>query len=138
MAFFAWTPEYSVGVKELDDHHKRMFGMINDVHNCIKSDRGDEEIGKVIKELVEYTKYHFIAEEKLMLECKYAGYREHEKEHKDFMKKVMVLSKEYMGDVEKRMFLSLKIAEFLKDWLSSHVLGTDTKYGSFFNEKGIR
>jgi hemerythrin len=27
--------------------------------------------------------------------------------------------------------------ELLKDWLSDHVLGSDQKYGSFLNERGI-
>jgi hemerythrin len=37
-----------------------------------------------------------------------------------------------------RVTLSLDTGTFLKNWLSSHLLGTDKKYGPFLNERGIR
>ncbi len=59
----------------------------------------------------------------------------HKKEHDDFVAKVVNFKK---GLEDGRLFLSTEITDFLKDWLVKHIQGTDQKYSSFFQEKGLK
>ena len=35
------------------------------------------------------------------------------------------------------MTISIEVMNFLKDWLSNHILGSDKRYGPFLNGKGL-
>ena len=37
-----------------------------------------------------------------------------------------------------RLGLSIKMMDFLSDWLKNHIVGVDQKYSSFFVEKGLK
>jgi hemerythrin len=37
-----------------------------------------------------------------------------------------------------RMSLTLEVMNFLKDWLTGHILGVDKKYAPFFAAKGLK
>ena len=36
------------------------------------------------------------------------------------------------------MILTLEVMNFLKDWLTGHILGVDKKYAPFFAAKGLK
>ena len=52
-----WEPIYSVNVKELDNQHKKIFTIINNVLE-IKKDYSKNKAVKAIKELKDYGNYH--------------------------------------------------------------------------------
>jgi len=43
MSLAIWSEDMSVGVKEVDDQHKKMVKMINDLHDAMKNRRGKFE-----------------------------------------------------------------------------------------------
>jgi hemerythrin len=34
--------------------------------------------------------------------------------------------------------MTMEVMNFLRDWLNDHIIGSDTKFGPFLNEKGIQ
>jgi hypothetical protein len=48
MALYDWNESYSVGVKTMDDQHKKLIGMINQLHDAMKEGKGSSEIGSVL------------------------------------------------------------------------------------------
>jgi hemerythrin len=76
--FLEWDEKYSVGVKRLDDQHK--------------------------------------------------------KKHRYFVGHVEGFRKEWGGGSPE---LAKDVLQFLRKWLTAHILGKDMKYRSFFNEKGL-
>jgi len=38
---------------------------------------------------------------------------------------------------DNKLGITLEVMNFLKDWLSHHILSVDKKYAPFLNEKGI-
>ena len=79
---------YSVKVKQFDNDHKRLFALINDLHDAMMTGKGAQVIQRVIRQLAEYTKYHFSGEEALLERTKYASLEPHRVQHREFVSKV--------------------------------------------------
>lgn len=135
MAFFDWKSEYSVGIARLDEQHQKLVFFLNDLFEAMKSGKGNEKLDTILKGLVEYTKTHFATEENLMKLYKFPGYEAHKESHKSMSDHVLSLYEKF--NTEKK-FNTIEIANFLKDWLKNHILGTDKLYRSFLNDKGVR
>jgi hemerythrin len=123
----------SVGVKALDDDHKRLIDLLNKLHDGMKSGRGKEVVGKVLDDLVSYTKYHFAREEEFFDKTGYPG-DDHKKEHKELVDQAVKLQSRYKSG---ESVLSIETLDFLKNWLNGHILGTDKKYTAHLNANGI-
>jgi hemerythrin len=135
MAFMDWDDKYSVGVKKMDDQHKVLIDLINQLHDAMLAGKGKQEIELVIKGLVDYTVFHFGFEENLLNENKYPGILNQQTKHKGFIKKV----EEFQDDVKTgKLAIGMKVNQFLKDWLFEHIMGEDQKYTAYLNNKGIK
>jgi hemerythrin len=134
MSFITWEDTMSVNVKEIDDQHKKLISLINELHEWIQAGEKKDILGGVLEELINYTRYHFSVEERRMKQFSYVGYLEHKREHDDFTGQVLLLKEKYDKGTTA---LSSEVSSFLKDWLTNHILGTDKKYTPFFNSKGI-
>ena len=63
MAFLDWDDSLSVNVTEIDDQHKKLIGTLNDLYDAMDDGKGNDVLGKILKELTDYTVYHFQTEE---------------------------------------------------------------------------
>ncbi len=134
MAFFTWDEKYSVKVRRFDDEHKKLVSLIDQLHEAMRAGKGRQNLGNLLSQLVDYTKTHFVNEEKLMLEQNYPGYSTQKIAHASFVSKIEESQLKFQaGNVS----LSVDLFNFLKDWLVTHIQGSDRQYGDFFNGKGI-
>jgi hemerythrin len=134
MALIDWNDNLSVNIKEVDLEHKKLIGMINELHSAMGSGKGQDAMGKVLTGLVEYTKTHFSYEEKLMQQHNYPGYLSHKGLHDALTKQVLDLQSKFQ---EGKGVVTVAVMNFLKDWLTNHIQNTDKKYGPFLNNKGV-
>jgi hemerythrin len=134
MALIQWTQEYSVGIEQFDDQHKRIFALINKLHDAITQGKGFEALRDVLDDLTDYTKTHFIDEETLMMKYRYPYLSAHRQEHKKLAAQVVKLQG---WRKQSDTLLSPVVLEFLMNWLSNHILKTDMRYKSFLNDQGI-
>ena len=135
MPLMTWTDKMSVGVKVIDDDHKKLVGMVNQLYDGINAGQGKEALGKVLDGLVDYTKFHFHREEEFFAQTGYASAVAHKKEHDDLTKQVIDVQTKYKNGAVTT--LSLEVMNFLKNWLVNHIQGSDKKYGPHLNAKGI-
>jgi len=84
MPFIEWNDTFSVSVDEIDNQHKKLFGIINELHDSVVERNSKRVIGGLLKELLDYTDYHFKSEEKLY-ELFNFSYKFHKKIHEDFI-----------------------------------------------------
>jgi hemerythrin-like metal-binding protein len=134
MSFFTWDESYSVGIKEFDEHHKRLISLVNQLYDAMQVGKGGQELHQILDSLFEYTVFHFSSEEKMLLRNGYPEYQKHFVEHEALKSKVI----EYRSKVERgQVGTSVQVANFLKDWLKNHILVEDKKYGPFFHAKGL-
>jgi len=130
-----WTKDFSVKVSLMDDEHKVLFDLINDLNNAMIDGESGKTIGKILDALIEYTEYHFGHEEEMLKKISYPNIAEQEKAHRAFVNKM----KEFKTEMESgEILLSVKIIDFLKDWLVSHIVNIDTKYSNYANEHGMK
>ena len=134
MALFTWNDSYSVGINEIDQHHQKIMSFINELNGAMLQKKGRDTVGGILRELINYTASHFAFEEKLLSQHEYPEYAEHKAKHDKMVGKVLALQK----DVEaNKLTISADVMKFLQDWLNKHIMGTDMKYSSFLNEKGV-
>ena len=134
MPFFVWTDDLSVKVRVIDDQHKKLFRIINTLHEAMREGRGRQKVEETLEELVDYTVYHFGIEEKYMQQVNYPDYYNHKAQHDAFAKKIAAFRKAH----EKNQFgLSNELMLFLRDWLTNHIMGTDKLYSEMFVRAGI-
>ena len=125
MALFEWNKSYELGIADIDSQHKKLVDIINELHEAMSKGKGREIINTVLESLIRYTKEHFSSEENYLEKCKYPELGNHQLEHKNFIDK---LSEVENKQGSARIFLTIEIMEFLKDWLSNHILISDKKY----------
>lgn len=135
MALFVWDDKFSVNVKEIDEQHKRLIGMINELHDGMKSGSGKTALAPVLKRLIDYTMYHFSTEERYMVQHKYPGELAHKAEHKKFTDKVIDFHKKFESG---SLAVTHEVMTFLRDWLTNHIMVTDKKYIKHFNDHGLK
>ena len=135
MPLMTWNEKLSVGVKMLDDDHKKLVGMVNQMYDAIGAGHGKDSVGKILDGLVDYTKTHFDHEEQFFAQTGYGETAAHKKEHDDLTKQVLAVQEKYKAGVTS--CLSLEVMNFLKNWLVNHIQGSDKKYGPYLNSKGI-
>lgn len=130
-----WSEEYSVGVKLIDDQHKKMFEVINQLVDTLSSKPTKEKLGEIIKALLEYKKFHFATEEKYFDEFNYEGAEEHKAAHIKFGERLSEISTKYGDDT---IGLAYELVDFLEDWLLDHLMTEDQKYKECFLSHGLR
>jgi hemerythrin len=134
MALITWNDSYSVNVKEMDDQHRKLIDIINQLHDAMKVGQGKDVIGKVLSGLTDYTRRHFTSEENLMKAHGYPGYEEQKKSHNQLVIQILDIQKKF----EAGTLLSQEVLTFLKNWLINHIQGMDQKYGPHLNGKGVK
>ena len=64
MALFNWNDEFSVNVLAMDNHHKKLFDIMNQMHDSMKAGSSEGVLGGLINELIDYTVYHTVKKKK--------------------------------------------------------------------------
>ncbi len=135
MAFMNWTPDLSVNIDEIDNQHKKLIGMINELSEAMKARKGAEVMGKIIAGLTNYTKEHFATEEKLFDKFGYPETAKHKQEHTKFVNEINKFKQDFEAG---KLSVSIDVLKFLSSWLMNHIKGTDQKYSKFLNDKGVK
>ncbi|MBN2484406.1 MAG: hemerythrin family protein [Bacteroidales bacterium] len=132
--FFEWKPEYSLNIIEIDNQHKKIIELLNQLYEAFMKKDHHEKLGSIIDELEKYAVYHFGTEENYFNKFGYTGKVEHVNEHARFKEKV----RSFKDDFNKNKgALTFTVINFLKDWLNKHILIDDKKYQNLFSEMGL-
>ena len=135
---FLWKDAYSVNIAVIDEQHKRLFEIAGNLYDLMKKKNDDiyDELNATLKELKDYTVYHFNFEEDLMKKYGYPELSAHVVEHTSFIEKIMAVEELDIDEAQKKVQLDLIM--FLVDWVTNHILKRDHMYVSFFNQKGLQ
>ncbi len=123
-----WTPEMSVGDELLDEDHRRLIRLINQLASA--DERGDRSmVESVLDELIQYTVIHFVREEEYMEQNNYFQLDRHRIIHAILVKRVGELRRRLSNGLPSR--LNEDFITFLNSWLTNHILYEDKQYHLF-------
>jgi hemerythrin-like metal-binding protein len=134
MALVTWDPSYAVQVERCDNDHKKLFSLVNTLHEAMSSGKGQAVIRQVVKELADYAIYHFSAEEEMMEKTKFPGLPAHRLQHREFSSQVKKFQRDLL---EGKGGQTITVAVFLNDWLIQHIRQSDKQYSAHLNANGI-
>lgn len=126
MEAVAWTEEISVGVARIDEEHKNLLAMLNELGQAMASGQGREAVSVTSARMREYALQHFKTEEEAMTASRYPDRSSHMAEHDSFIGKVLDLE-ETLG--QGGAVPAKDLWTFLRNWLSEHIQGPDKLLG---------
>jgi hemerythrin len=132
MSYLKWSDKYSLNVTEIDEQHKKLVSLVNDMYDAMHAGKGRDMIGTVIAEFVDYTDYHFKAEERLLRQSGYPDYDEHKKMHENLSRKAHSIKEAFdRGNTPS----AIEVMLLLTNWLNIHILEEDRKYKPYAERK---
>lgn len=125
MALFIWDDSLATGIEAIDNQHKKLVSLVNQLHDAMRERKAKEVIGGLFTELKDYTVYHFATEERAFKDYGYAAAAEHASSHKRLIDSLDELAqKEARGELA----VSVDTLTFLIDWVKTHIMKEDKLY----------
>jgi hemerythrin-like metal-binding protein len=133
--FFKWTDKMSVNFEEIDNQHKKLVDFLNEMYSAFMNREHKEKVGSIIDQMTKYAVYHFETEEKYFVAFSFHGTAEHIVEHNDFRQKVLEFAEKYK---QNNSALTYNVMNFLRNWLTNHIMDSDRKYIECFTRNGLK
>ncbi len=131
MDLLKWNESLSVENIVIDNQHKGLFDLTNNLILEYKDDINSPLIGETLSSLLRYAKKHFKDEERLLREVKYPKLEEHEKMHIDFIFKIAMFCKDVLNG---KSSVVNEMIEYLTDWLINHTSSADLDFKNYINQ----
>lgn len=113
-----WDEKLSVGIDVIDEHHRYLFDLINDLHEVVAQKRGAREVARLVKALDVYAKIHFRAEEQMMMHYHYRGTDRQLDQHHAFEEKI----REFYEELHANPYVAqFDVLAYLRNWLIDHI-----------------
>ncbi|MDR1802256.1 MAG: hemerythrin family protein [Treponema sp.] len=130
--FIRWDGSMKLGIPILDEQHVNLVRIADNLQltNSKSSDHTHNRFIGAASEAIEYIKYHFATEEKLMRLLEYPNYNEHINEHKDCLWDLLYSSSQFKNEqnADFRQFVI-----FLNEWIVTHISDSDKDFANYFH-----
>lgn len=122
-----WNDSLSIGIDAIDEHHRYLLDLINDLFEVVSHQRDSVKATKLIEATLAYSQVHFRTEEKMMQHYGYEGAHHHELQHHSFEAK----TREFHEDMHVNpLAAQFDVLIYLRDWLVRHICVEDIKLRS--------
>jgi hemerythrin-like metal-binding protein len=133
MSFIEFTNNELVGVPTIDEQHREMVAIVNELYENIFTCE-KEKILNYLNKLLKSLELHFKTEEKFMKSTRFTGYISHKLEHDRFYKQILTSTDAFSKGLDPFGIEQLKS---IKRWFFNHIEISDKKCGKFLAENGI-
>lgn len=123
-----WEESYRLGLKEIDEQHKVLFDIMNELWMAIVRRASSSEMLGIVNELERYTVSHFSEEERFMQGINYSAFEAHCAQHAAFVERIHAARVELLNGKQ----IDLQLLHFLRDWLVRHIGSEDRSYSNEF------
>lgn len=126
MALVAWDESYSVGNALLDSDHHILINLLNQLYDAIDTGQSRDVVASVVNVLTEYVEHHFQREEAILNQVGFPECESHFAEHRILEGRFQEMRARWISG--NRQVLDEEVLEFLKNWLTNHILVSDKVY----------
>jgi len=129
-----WGKELSIGNTDIDEVHKRVIEIYNELIEYDDSQDNREGFALILTKMTEYCLIHFKKEEEYMKKLSFPDFKTHKNYHKDYIYKVAMYNIDLKGTNPPEI---KEVIVFLKKWWVDHILKIDKKYEDYRREINI-
>lgn len=126
---FPWSEKLVLHVDDMDNQHKVLVEKMDHFFHCLDNE-ALPETQKAFKALAEATVFHFREEERFLASISYPNLASHKKIHQDLVNTVL----KHGEELDRGTIKKYEVADFLKNWLSVHIMGQDQHYSRFYHK----
>ena len=127
-----WNDQFSVGVKKMDEQHRKLIRIYNKLVDNAQATAGSEKVSEVLAELVEYAAEHFKCEEQLLRDHAHPDLKRQHTEHLEFRRQAGEFCLQASKGDDK---VTNDLTNYLYGWWTNHILHEDKKYMALLEEK---
>ncbi len=131
MGRIQWDDSLSTGVNEIDEQHKKLIELHNHMHSSILGLNGEDSDAvtkDVVKEMMDYTEYHFKCEQEYMEKIGYPDLIFHIRLHSLFKDEIY---QHFRAAIDGKYILPTQVIKLIKQWFHDHITTEDKKIGEF-------
>jgi len=134
MPLLSWSDKFAIGLPLIDEQHRRLFDLTNNLYDCVQTDSSKGAVSDAIAALIDYTQYHFKAEEDYMFNVEYTRFEQHKLAHDNLTQQAL----DFKAKFQKEEGDTGEFIKFLFDWLTKHIMDQDKKIGKFMEMKLLK
>lgn len=123
-----WDDELLTGDAIVDEQHRRLFELADELGHALDDGREREVIGDIVRGILEYAAAHFTAEEALMERISYPGLGHQRAAHEAFAEDAARMAGDFESGYEPS---AVVLHANLVDWLTLHVQTHDLLLARF-------
>ncbi|MCP4936142.1 MAG: bacteriohemerythrin [bacterium] len=126
MPLIEWKDEFNTGNPSIDQEHRELIGLINDLHEILRKNVStSDETADFLGEIYSQISAHFALEEQLMREEKYEDYTGHKTDHDRLLDDLRdIMDGHHTGSFES---MEQDLSNQLEQWFSVHFSTFDIK-----------
>jgi len=128
MTWITWDEKQITGHPGMDQGHKQLVGLINQLANAMENNQPREFCSQTLDRLIEQIKSHFHVEEQLMARHRYPKAREHMALHAMLARDVQAFKESYDAG-QTAEFVTLLV--ILDSWLDRDIIAADKALADF-------
>lgn len=125
MSLIHWMPENNIKVDFIDDQHRQLATLINQLEVALEENGNTSGAIKILRQIYAYASSHFAREENLMEMHRVPDLEIHRNEH-FFFEDTVALIEDAVNDGNQ--FLAHEKLIFLAEWFIDHIRETDREY----------
>jgi len=125
-----WTNELSIGNTKIDNEHKKLLDVIDDLVELVELNSNRQKFAEILSKMTDYVFSHLRKEENYMKDFGYPKLNEHIQNHNEYNYKVAMYNIELLGNNPPD---PNEIIEYLEKWWKNHILIFDMDYEKFKN-----
>lgn len=131
MAYFEWADDLVIDGGPIDEDHRKLVDMVNELHTATSEGRGMEIVDKILDALIQYTTDHLQREEAQMAAVNFPDLERHKIGHVKFIENLRQLQKKYESG---SITVASQLSTTLRDWLSLHIRRSDKELLEFIKK----
>jgi hemerythrin-like metal-binding protein len=124
-AYIVWSDSLRVNNAELDDHHKRVLELVNQLYATIRGGTAQRLVRPILDELEESMPVHFRQEEEWMQHHQFPELEGHRTLHRQLARELNAL----VGS--RPVARGADLLRYMKNMWTNHICGDDQQYATY-------